>query len=791
MMSLILIISLASAGTSWAAETPNLIKLEISKNELFLEIGGKETLTVTASYDNDTKKNVIITNWVNKDDTIATISNGTVTARKEGTTTITGIYGDKETEKIEVNVSKKVKSLTKSVQSLELRKNDSKKIELEATYVDYVGSEVVTDKANWSSSNDDIATVINGNVKAQSAGVATITASYGNQTVTLEVTVENVKRLDLGVDRISLLIKDPKDPKDSQTVTLTATYPDGSQRDVAEDAKWTTSNKNVADVIKGKITAYGAGTATITASYGAETVTLEVDVDKTRKLVVDIQNVYLSLVTGGNASQQLALTAVYPDSPDLIVTKLATWTSSNESVAYVNKEGVIYAEGVGSATITGKYGDKSVTVQVDVDVPRHLDLEDKVGMSVGDTKTLELHAAYADITGKTNVADKAAWSSSDAAVVFVSNGKLTAYKKGEATVSAIYGGITVTTKVSVDIPVSISLDAKTIDIKKDIPYPASLIAVHDTKDPLKNIVLTSEAEWSTSDEKIAEVDSDGLITGVATGTATITALYDKTKYTMKVNVGLVKELEADTQLMVLSAGESKNIELTAKDSSGNGEVLTGADVTWKSSSPSVAAVKEGKVTGYTKGKATITAEYGGQKVTVSVEVDMVQSIEASHQSVSLKTVSASSKEEQVNIIVTFSDGSTKDVTDLAEWKTGSYKIATVNKGKVTAAAYGKTKVTAKYAGKSISIPVDVDMLKYLQTDKVSLKMTVGQQADIIATATFTDGSEDNVSKAALWTSSKILAVSVKDGKIKANGKGKATITVSYGGKKTKVVIVVE
>jgi uncharacterized protein YjdB len=795
-MSLILLISLASMGTTWAA-TPVLEKLVLSKSDLSLELGSTASLTATAVYDDETTKLVTLyTIWTSTSESIATVSNGLVTAKAEGTTEVKATYGGK-TQNIEVTVTKKVKSLTKNVQSLDLRKGVSELIKLEATYTDAT-SEEVTNQADWSSSNTKVANVVNGKVTAISTGSATITATYGKLTVTVEVNVEIVNRLDLDMNKVSLLLKDSNGLKGSQKVKLTATYPNGdpidAPKDVTSDAVWTTSNKKVADVLKGTITAYGAGTATITASYGTETISLEVDVDTTRKLVVSNQNVYLSLLDSSKSQEQLKLEAVYTDPlmTDLDVTNLATWTSSNKSVAYVNN-GLVSAEGIGSATITGKYGDKSVTVKVDVDVPRHLDLVEKVGMSVGVPEKLELFADYAGSTSRKDVAKEAEWSSSDAAIVFVSNGNLTAYKMGVVTVTAKYGGITVTTKVSVDIPMKISLDAKSIDIKEDIKYPASLVAVYDTKTDghKEDVVLTSEAEWSTSDEKIAEVNSDGIITGIATGTATITALYDKIKYTMKVNVGLVSELESDTQLMVLSAGESKDIVLTAKNLSGDDEVIIPADVTWKSSSTSVAGVKNGKVTGYSKGKSTITAVYGGQKVTTSVEVDMIQSIEATHQSVSLRTISMASKQEQIKITVTFSDGTTRDVTDLAEWKTTSHKIATVSKGKLTAVAYGKTNVIAKYAGKSISIPVDVDMLKYLQTNEVSLKMKVGEQTDIIATATFTDGSEGDVSKAAVWTSSRILAVTVKDGKIKANGKGKATITVSYGGKKTKVVLVVE
>ena len=798
-MTLILIVSLASAGTSWAAETPTVVleKLILSKNEISVENGAQATVTVAALSSDATKKDVTeLTKWTNPDDTIATIYNGKIVAKKEGTITVIANYGNK-TEELKIIVTKQVKSLTKSVNSLELRKGKTGSIKLKANYTDNSTPEDVTVKADWSSNNETIATVVDGEVMAHSAGTATITATYGKQTVTVEVNVEIVSRLDLSVDQLSLLLKE------SQPVTLTATYPNGEASDVptdvTKDAVWTTSNKKVADVVKGVVTAYGAGTATITASYGTESITLDVDVDTTRKLVVSNQNVYLSLDKAtGKLEERLKLEAVYPDNKNVDVTSLATWTSSNTAVAYVNK-GTISAEGSGSATITAKYGDKTVTVKVDVDIARHLELIEKVGISVGQSKDLELNASYADVTGKTNVADKAVWSSSDESIVYVSKGKISAYKMGEATITATYGGVTVKTKVSVDVPISISLSTKTVDIKEEKSYAATLDAVYDIKDATKNVNLTSKAEWSTSDEKVAEVNSDGVITGVAKGTATITALYNKTKYTLKVNVGLVSVLEADTQLIILSSvgdedskiGKTKTIVLKAKSSAGLNEEILATDVTWKSSNPSIASVSDGKVTGFTKGKATITAEYGGQKVTVSVEVDMIQSIEATHQSVDLKTGSKGPKEQQVKVTATFSDGTAIDVTNSAEWKTSNYKIATANKGNITAVAYGKTKVTVKYAGKTLSIPVEVDMLKYLQTNEVSLKMKVKDEVQITATATYVDGSEDNVSKAALWTSSKILAATVKDGKIKATGKGKATITISYGGKKTKVMVVVE
>lgn len=766
-MSLILLVSFANVGTTWAAT--ELSKLVLSKNQLTLEIGESATLTATGVYTDGTTKVVTInTEWTSGNGSIATVYNGTVTAKGEGTVTIIAVYGA-TSQSVQVNVTKKVKALVKDVQNLDMRVGQTQTVKLTATYSDN-STEEVSDKAEWSSANNNIATVVNGKVVAQSSGTTTITAIYGKQTVILDVSIEVVKRLEFNVPDLSMLLKDTK------SVILTATYPDGQSKDVSADAVWSSDHEDIADVIKGKITAYAAGTATITAKYGSKTTTLKIDVDKTRKLEVDKQDLFLHV----NDKEQVKLTAVYPDGTSVNVTDMATWKSSSEAIAYVNK-GLINAEAPGSATITGTYGEKSISIKVDIDVSRNLDISsEEVSLGIGKSQELKLTATYADGT-KGDVTSKAEWSSSDAGVAYVSKGKISAYKMGEATITATYGGSSVTSKVKVGIAAKIALSAKTANIKVDKEYQVNLVGTNE--DGLEEN-LNSKAEWSSSKIEVAEV-KDGLVKGIATGTSTITALYNKTKYTITINVGLVSSLEANSILLIMSSGDKKQMTITSTDASDSKEDVT-ALATWKSSNASVAGVSKGLVTGYSSGKATITAEYGGQKVTISVEVDVISKMEASQQHFSLK----SGDKEAITVTVTFSDGTTKDVTSLAEWKTSKYSVATVSKGNIKAISYGKASISAKFANKSITIPVEVDILKYLQTNEVAMSLKVGEQVQIVATATYNDGSESDVSKDALWKSSKILTATVKDGKIKANGKGKATITVSHAGKTTKVVITV-
>ncbi|MNC62191.1 Bacterial Ig-like domain (group 2) [compost metagenome] len=99
-------------------------------------------------------------------------------------------------------------------------------------------------------------------------------------------------------------------------------------------------------------------------------------------------------------------------------------------------------------------------------------------------------------------------------------------------------------------------------------------------------------------------------------------------------------------------------------------------------------------------------------------------------------------------------------------------------------------MTATFGGKSVSVTVNVDTLKYLQTDQVLVNMTAGSTMKVTATATYADQTEEDVSVAGQWTTSNIKVADVKNGVIRAIGKGKATITVTYAKKKTYVYVTV-
>ncbi|WP_379154812.1 Ig domain-containing protein [Paenibacillus sp. sgz5001063] len=744
--------------------------LDISEEQLSLKTSSTHTLTLTATYaDGSTEDVTSEAAWSSSEELVAYVKKGVITTYKlAGTATISAAYGTLETS-IDVEVGA-VNKLVASEESVFLQSGGTKQLKLTAVAGDGSSSDV-TSGAVWTTSDKSVALVSKGLITGYSVGTATITGTYNGVAATVTVDIGTARHLALSETSVNLAVNATK------ALVLTATFADATTADVTSKAVWSSSDDAVAFVAKGVITTYVEGTVTITATYASKTVTMTTVVGKSNKLSVDDDTVFLRL----NKTQQLVLTALDASGVPGVVTNDAVWSTADENIATVTK-GLITGYKSGSTTVTAVYGGKTVTITVKVETASRLNLTiSKLNLGVDQTKDVTVMANYEDGTSQ-DVTDDAVWSSDHADVADVSHGTITAYATGSAVITASYGGKTAAIKVTAGTPNKLTLQAKTAELEEEETYQA--IATGQYSDGSDKI-LTDEVEWSTSDAKIADVDN-GLITGVGTGTAVITAKLGTVSATITVKVGLVDELAADVSLITMAATDKEQITLTATDSKGVETNVT-ADADWTTSKATIATVKKGLVTGVLKGKATITASYGGQKTTISVEVDQVSEINASVTNLTMKSGDTS----KVAVTITYSDGKTKDVTDKAEWKSGSYKIATVAGGTVKAVAYGKSYVTAKYGGKTVKVPVTVDVLKYLEISQMNLTLTAGQSVQLTATATFEDGSEADVSKSAVWASTKELVATGKNGLIKANSKGSAYITVKYGGKAVKVKVTVK
>ena len=495
--------------------------------------------------------------------------------------------GGEEPEDVEVS------SITLSETALSLTAGDS--VTLTAT----VAPENATDKTvTWTSSNTGVATVENGTVKAVSAGTAVITAKAGEKTAECTVTVkapepEIVEATGITLSRTTLSLKA------GASAALTATVAPANATD--KTVTWTSSNTRVATVTNGTVKAVANGTATITAATkNGKRATCTVTV------TTDTTGVKLSRTsaTVGKGST-LSLTATV--SPASASDTSLTWTSSNKKVATVDKNGKVKGVKKGAATITvktanGQTADCKITVSEVTLNAKSFPLQVRKS-----TTALEATVSARGDSVKS-------WKSSNTKIATVnSKGKITAKKTGTAKITVTTkSGATATCTVKVQKgkvttkSLSISKKKLTLQTKKSTTLTLE-------RNPIS---ATEKITWTSSNTKVATVNSKGKVTAKKAGTTTITARTSNgKKVTCKVTVRAPKVTLRKTSASI-KVGNTAAIQIKSTYPA-NDEVKS-----YKSSNTKVATVnKNGKVTGVKKGKATITVTMkSGAKATFKVTV---------------------------------------------------------------------------------------------------------------------------------------------------------------------------
>ena len=196
-------------------------------------------------------------------------------------------------------------------------------------------------------------------------------------------------------------------------LSATASYSDGSSKDVTSQASWTASNGN-ATVSSGLVKGAAAGSVTITASFGGQSGTTSITVAglPVSKLVVTAPSSSFSM----GMFLPLDAIATYSDNSTQNVTTQVTWTSSDKTIATVSTIGVVHGENVGAGvTISGSLGGQtsSVTVSVVKNSPSLLSLfpDDAWAYQNG---TLQMTATYTPSGGTgQDVTSQTTWTSTD------------------------------------------------------------------------------------------------------------------------------------------------------------------------------------------------------------------------------------------------------------------------------------------------------------------------------------------------------------------------------------------
>ncbi len=729
--------------------------VSLNEESVKLKAGYRYQLTATVTPTSTTNKNVI---WASSDESVATVdSNGLVTTVAGGTcyitaTTVSGGF----TAKCLFSVTQDASGVALDYTTRNMYIGQT--VTLNATVL----PETATNRnVVWSSSNSDVVAVTSaGKLTAISRGTAIITVKTvsGGYTATCAVTVgDKVAVTGLTLDSYALrIIKG-----DTATILATITPSNASEKTIT----WTSSDKSIVTVSStGVIKALKTGEVVIKA------VTKDGAFQQQCKVVViqpvtgiSISSDSIKLAQG--KSKTLKATVTPSDATD----KVVLWSSSDENVAGVSVSGVVTAKGPGYATITATTKDgaysASCNVSVYVAVSGVKLAADTVTVPKGEKRILSAtvlpeNAENTDVT----------WTSSNESVARVNEvGQVTGRTKGTAK-------ITVTTK---DGAFSDSCIVEVIQLATSVSLDFTNISINAGKTKtLVATVLPSTASyrtvtWKTSNKAVATVNSKGVITAVAAGSAVITATSKdgaaSTYCKVTVNQPATGVSLSATKASI-AIGKTTTLKATVKPSN-----VTNSNVTWKSADTKIATVSSaGVVKGIKAGKVKITATTidGQHSASCTVTVyTAVTSVKLNKTSITLKYGTTTT----ITPTISPSNATYKTVT----WTSSDNDVVTVDsKGKLTPKSTGYAVITATTTQGKKTATCKVNVVKPVKSvalNKTSIRIEVGDKYTLKATVKPADASNKTVS----WkTSDKNVATVSSSGVVTAKKLGKATVTVT-------------
>ena len=659
-----------------------------------------ETLTLSATVSpNDAKDKTLI--WSSTDETVATVSEGVVTAVSEGMTTIaaTSVDGD-----ISATCTVTVKPKVIAVESVSLDKSSLTITEgREASLTVTVKPENATNRnVTWTSSDENIASVEAGIITALKAGSATISAvsEDGGKTAECKVTVSAIG---LTLDRTSL------DLCTGEKFRLSASFtPDDAP---TRNLTWSSSDDAVVSVSQdGEVTAVAEGTATVTVATEDGELMAECKVTVSA-ISLTLDRTSLDLCTG----EKFRLSASF--TPDDAPTRNLTWSSSDDAVVSVSQDGEVtaVAEGTATVTVATEDGELMAECKVIVRIPVQSVSLDKTTLQL---PIGEKYLFTATIVPENATNSKMTWTSSDDEVVTVTDeGEITAIKAGAATITVTTedGGKTAECAVeAIFVPVeSVTLDYTELELDFEETFKLTA-TIHPENATNKNV------NWSCNNYMVASVDQNGTIKTLSPhpmfnpAIITVTTEDGNKRAQCVLNVvdkgEPVKSISLDKSSVELKEGEEVTLKATILPNN-----ATNKSISWSSSDNSVATVKDGRVYAITAGSAIITATTadGGKTATCSVTVlpgtYPVESVSLNETTLTLMP----GDDHQLKAIVNPDNAANKDVT----WSSSNYDVVTVENGRVTAISEGiaTIKVTTIDGAKTdeCTVTVSNDITKFV------------------------------------------------------------------------------
>ena len=626
--------------------------------------------------------------WTSSDEKIATVESVTTDSNSYATAIVRGIkpgstlitYETTDGSNIKgsftVTVNPLVAFITFDKISITTYVDSDEKLEIKATCQPINAG---NQKLSWISSDEDVATVVDGKIKIVKTGTCEITAIAQDGSGTRK----SATLIVLGSARTMTMSSAPSKMNTGEKIDLDCTVV--TKQDVTYEVRdWSVDDKELASVNSdGVVTALRPGKVTVTARYFDGTTRT-----KAITIIAPLDGISLSEKLTLEIGKTKALVPTYK--PEYASNKAVTWTTSDRSVVSVSTEGVLTAAGTGTAVITVKSEEGGYVATCKVTV-----IQPVTGVSLNKTSATLVIGKTDSVKLKPTVRPENAttktvtWKSSNTKVATVSSsGIVTAKGPGVATITCTTasGGFTATCKVTVRQPV------------KGIKFSSSKLTYYIGQKKGVTIIFTPAnasnkgLTYKSSDKSIATISEKGVVKALKKGTCTLTAISDDGNYkatcTLKVTKKIdVEDIDIVKSSTTVNAGKTKQllVDIYPFDASVK-------DVKWTTSDKTIATVNsEGVVTGHKGGIVVIKCTSLDTGVSDKCKVTVYEPVKSVKISADSATLVAGST-KILTADVSPSTASNQDIT----WYSTNKAVATVDKnGKVTAVKGGTCNIAAK------------------------------------------------------------------------------------------------
>lgn len=509
------------------------------------------------------------------------------------------------------------------------------------------------------------------------------------------------------------------------------------------------------------------------------------------------------LVSG---QQSYKAIAILTDGSELDITDKVTWFIDDSSIATLSVEGNrVVATGVadGLATVSASYHDLNASSQLLVGA---ISVSITPSVSTILTEMAQSYQAFAIFSNglQVEVTQQVSWQSDNLAVASIDrvgdNVIAKGLTEGLAVISASYNGKSIYAQLNV-----VNSTAETLVIT-----PASTVIPKGTATQYSAFLTTSRGDvidvttkvsWQVTDPSIATMDANAWLSALKMGSTNITASLVHNAKTLTAVAALTVNNAQQSSLAIspvdgiFPVGKIGAYRAHAYFSDGSVIDVTRAS-TWNIADPSIGTIIPtgifaGDSVALSPGKTAVSVSFNNITVDTGLEVTNAKILNISISPHDFSTPLGTRVAYQA--YARYSDGSKKDITQLAAWSSSEPSVAAIQfsgalSGVANTLAIGNTDITVSFEGmsKTTTLTVNQAVVESVQITPQNPSVPVGVEGQFTAIAFYSDKTTANVTHSANWQVDDYSIAAVipngdSAGYAKALGEGTNQLSVKFSG----------